>query len=112
MERNDRQEIWQEVAKLLSKIVQENQIKKEDIGAVIFSSTPDLNAGFPAAGARTLGWNDVPLFGTQEIDNPDGLPKCIRVLLLWDTERSQTEIQHVYLKEAVVLRQDIAAGHP
>jgi len=79
----------------------------QDIAAVIFSSTPNIDSAFPAAGARQLGWDEVPLFGTQEIDCPSGVPLCVRVLILWNTELSQQFIKHVYLREAHALRPDI-----
>jgi len=104
---NNREEIFVRVAELLETIEQENELKTEDIGAVIFSSTPDLDAAFPAAGARKVGWTHVPLFGTQEIECPDAVPLCIRVLILWNTDLGQQDIRHVYLRDAVVLRQDI-----
>ena len=104
---NNREEIFERVTELLAAIIQENKISLEDIGAVIFSSTPDLTAAFPAAGARKLGWTEVPLFGTQEIECPDALPLCIRVLILWNTEVGQQNIRHIYLHDAVCLRQDI-----
>lgn len=107
MERNEREEIFANVAELLALIVEENKIDIEDIGAVIFSSTPDINAAFPAAGARAMGWSEVPLFGTLEIDNPNGVARCIRVLILWNTEVPQKEIKHLYIKGAAVLRQDL-----
>lgn len=107
VERNEREEIFANVAELLALIVEENKIDIEDIGAVIFSSTPDINAAFPAAGARAMGWSEVPLFGTLEIDNPEGVPRCIRVLILWNTEVPQKEIKHLYAKGAAVLRQDL-----
>lgn len=107
MERNEREEIFANVAEMLALIVEENKIDIEDIGAVIFSSTPDINAAFPAAGARIMGWSEVPLFGTLEIDNPEGVARCIRVLILWNTEVPQKEIKHLYLKGASVLRQDL-----
>lgn len=107
--RNERQEILEKTAELLTKMVEANNICSEDIGAVIFASTPDINSTFPAAAARTLGWADVPLFGTQEIDNPDGVPQCVRVLILWNCDLPQNAITHVYLRDAVKLRPDLAA---
>lgn len=105
--KNDRQQIVERVSELLLAMQSANAIESEDIGAIIFSSTTDLNATFPAAAARSIGWVDVPLFGTQEIDNPDGVPQCIRVLILWNTDLSQKDIKHVYLHGAVILRRDI-----
>ena len=94
---------------LLVALTKANALKPGDIAAVIFSSTPDLNAAFPASAARELGWNEVPLFGTQEIDCPTGVPLCIRVLILLNTDKKQHEIQPIYQAGAVVLRPDISA---
>lgn len=107
VDKNESAEIIEKVAELLSTMVQANKIEIEDIGAVIFSSTPDLNSTFPAVAARNLGWTEVPLFGTQEIDSPNGVPYCIRVLILLNTDLPQKAIKHIYLRGAVVLRQDI-----
>lgn len=104
---NDAPAIVAGAQELLTCLVQANDIDMQDIGAVIFSSTPDLNAAFPAAGARSLGWNEVPLFGAQEIETPDGPPLCIRVLILWNTDKPQQDIQPVYLHGAKVLRPDL-----
>lgn len=101
---NDRLAIMAAARELLSVLLEENRLNAEDIGAIIFSSTPDINAAFPAAGARELGLTEVPLFGAQEIDCPTGVKNCIRVLILTNTELSQKEIKHAYLKGAAVLR--------
>ncbi|KYZ75932.1 chorismate mutase [Anaerosporomusa subterranea] len=108
VEQNDREQILSRTAELLTELVNSNNIKTEDIGAVIFASTPDLPAAFPAAAARRIGWDSVPLFGTQEIDNPDGVPLCIRVLILLNTDAPQAAIQHAYLYGAARLRPDLA----
>lgn len=107
VEMNDRICIEEAVTELLSALKKANSLNLENIGAVIFSSTADLNSTFPAAGARKMGWSDVPLFGTLEIDKPDGIALCIRVLILYNTEQQQQAIQHVYLRNAVSLRPDI-----
>ena len=107
---NDRQEILASVGELLSALVRENGIDVQDVGAVIFSSTPDINAAFPAAGARAIGWSEVPLFGTQEIDCPTGVLHCIRVLILCNTELDQRSVKHLYLRNAWVLRPDIMSS--
>ena len=109
VDENSREQILNRTAELLTALVADNDIQLEDIGAVIFASTPDLPAAFPAAAARGLGWDCVPLFGTQEIDNPDGVPQCIRVLLLWNTDKPQPAIRHLYLHESAKLRPDISA---
>ena len=95
---------------LLVALTKANALKPGDIAAVIFSSTPDLNAAFPASAARELGWNEVPLFGTQEIDCPTGIALCIRVLILVNTDKAQHEIQPIYQGGAVVLRPDLSSS--
>jgi len=105
-----KEEILARTAELLEAIIAANGILPADIGAAIFSSTPDLTAAFPATAARWLGWTEVPLFGAQEIGCNDGIPRCIRVLLLWNTDKPQSGITHVYLRGAVALRPDIAAA--
>ena len=97
---------------LLVALTKANALQPNDIAAVIFSSTPDLNASFPAAAARELGWIEVSLFGTQEIDGPDGSALGIRGLILLNTDKSQHEIQPIYQGGAVVLRPDLNPAEP
>ena len=92
---------------LLLEIVAENQVQVEDVAAVTFSTTQDINAAYPARAARDLGWTLVPLFCVQEMNVPGSLERCLRVLVLWNTERSQAEIRHVYLGKARSLRPDL-----
>jgi chorismate mutase len=66
-----------------------------------------LTAVFPAAAARRIGWTQVPLLNFTEIGVPGGMPRCIRVLIHVNTERTQSEIVHVYLHEARALRPDL-----
>lgn len=66
--------------------------------------TDDLNACFPAQAAREIGWTDVPLMCMREIPVPGSLGMCIRVLLHVNTTRSNTEVRHVYLRDAIKLR--------
>lgn len=109
---NEPEAIRAATKKLLVALTKANALSPNDIAAVIFSSTPDLNAAFPAAAARELGWSEVPLFGTQEVDCPTGIALCIRVLVLLNTDKSQNEIQPVYQGGAVVLRPDLSTTAP
>ena len=93
---------------LLNEMVSANEIDSQDIAAVYFTLTSDLNAEFPAVAARErLGWRLVPLINSKEIDRPGSMAKCVRVLLYLNTDKSQEEIKHIYLRDAVVLRADI-----
>ena len=104
------QEIAEATRELLVELLARNQINVADIAAATFSTTTDLCAAFPATAARGLGWSLVPMLCHHEIPVPNSLPRCIRVLLLWNTDKAQDEIQHVYLREAVKLRPDLVKG--
>lgn len=92
---------------LLERIVTENEVNASDIASALFTLTPDLTGAFPARAARELGWLHVPLLDAQEIPVPGSLRRCIRVLIHWNTDRSQREIRHVYLRGATQLRPDL-----
>jgi chorismate mutase len=87
-------------------MIRQNEIRPEDVASAIFSTTPDLDAEFPALAARQLGWLDVALMCTHELDVPGSLRRCIRVLVHWNTEKTPGQIVHVYVKEAAHLRAD------
>ncbi|MFA5839065.1 MAG: chorismate mutase [Candidatus Margulisiibacteriota bacterium] len=101
---NQREEIIVATKELLLEVVKVNAISIDDIASIFFTVTKDLDAEFPAVAARELGWNDVPLLDATEIPVSGSLAKCIRVLIHLNTDKSQKEIKHVYLKEAVNLR--------
>ena len=101
-------EIISATKKLLKKIVTVNGLKTENIASVIFSTTPDLNAEFPALAARQLGWLYTPLLCTHEMKVAGSLKKCIRVLIHVNTLKSQRKIKNIYLKGARLLRPDLA----
>ena len=92
---------------LLLRMVEANHAAVADIASAIFTMTPDLTAAFPARAARELGWQHVPLLDAQEVSVPGSLSHCVRVLLLWNTDRSQEEVRHVYLREAASLRPEL-----
>jgi len=97
---------------LLSQIVTANGVDPADIASVLFTVTADLSAAFPAQAARELGWHQVPLMDAQEIPVPGSLARCIRVLIHWNTTKSQAEIQHIYLGQAATLRPDLSPRFP
>jgi chorismate mutase len=103
---NDAREILAATRQLLALMIRLNGIESGDVASGVFTTTSDLTAVFPATAARQLGWMSVPLLCGHEMVVPDSLTRCIRILLHWNTDRSQDEIHHVYLKEAVQLRPD------
>ena len=112
VERDDRDEILVATRQLLALMVRRNGLEKQDIASAIFTTTPDIRAEFPALAARQLGWLDVPLLCGHEIAVPGALTHCIRVLVHWNTDRPQHEIQHIYVREAVKLRPDLSTLPP
>ena len=92
---------------LLEQIAAANRLNTEDVASVIFTATQDLGAVYPARAAREMGWVDVPLLCMQEMAVVDSLPRCIRVLVLWNTDLPQSQIRHVYLGQARALRPDL-----
>lgn len=106
VKRNDADEILEATRELLSTIVQVNDIDIEDITSIYLTTTSDIDATYPAFAARQLGWFDLALMCGHEMDVPGGLPLCVRVLIHWNTDRTQKEISHVYLREAKSLRPD------
>ena len=94
-------------AELLEEMLGRNEARVEDLISVVFTSTPDLRAEFPAAAARRLGMDGVPLLCAQEIDVAGAMPRCIRVLMHLYTERDYASLRHIYLGEARKLRTDL-----
>ncbi|WP_334110266.1 chorismate mutase [Thermodesulfitimonas autotrophica] len=111
VERNTREEIIAATKELLLSLIRENEIEIEDIASIFFTLTPDLDAEFPALAARELGWQYVPLLCAQEIDVPGAMGKVLRVLMHVNTEKSQEELKHLYLKGAATLRLDLSSGN-
>jgi chorismate mutase len=108
---NTAEAILSATRELLSEILKANEIVDfDDIVSAIFTTTPDLNAAFPAEAARGLGMNMAPLLCASEISVPHGLPRIIRILLHVHTPRGPREIAHVYLREARKLRPDMTSA--
>ena len=101
---NTREAILEATAELLEAVVESNEIDRGDVVSAFF------NAEYPAVAARAAGWTDVPLLCGHEMNVPGGLPRCLRLLIHVNSDRALSEINHVYLREAVRLRPDIAGN--
>jgi chorismate mutase len=102
------EEILSATRRLLTSILEANPLlQPEDLASALFTLTGDLASVYPAQAARQIGWVNVPLMCMQEIPVPGGLPRCIRVLLHWNTDLPQTVVHPIYLEEAVRLRPDL-----
>jgi chorismate mutase len=107
VEGNAKVSITTATRRLLERIVDANNLAIEDVASVVFTATPDLDAAYPARAAREMGWVNVPLLCMQEMAVTDSLPRCVRVLVHWNTDLSPDQIRHVYLGQARTLRPDL-----
>lgn len=109
VEANTKEDILEAAAELLTAIVEANQVEHDNVASIIFSTSPDLNAEFPAVAARTLGWTDVALMCGHEMGVPGSLPKCLRILMHVNTDLGLRDVKHIYLRGARALRPDLVA---
>lgn len=109
---NTSEAILKATRELLALMIRLNGILPEDVASAIFTTTPDLDAEFPALAARQLNWMHVALMCNHELGVPGSLQKCIRILIHWNTDKSADEIQHVYIKNAADLRPDLSELPP
>lgn len=107
LEHDDSAEMFEAVGELLGEMLERNSIAADDVVSVILTCTPDLTSAFPAAGARAFGLVDTPLMCAQEMDVQGALPRVVRILAHVETDRERSAIEHVYLRGAEVLRQDL-----
>lgn len=105
---NDEQEIIIAAERLIREAIEANDIKPEDVASVFISATKDIDAAFPAKALRNIdGWMFVPVMCMKELSVPDSLQKCIRIMIHVNTEKTQSEIKHIYLEKAAGLRPDL-----
>ncbi len=108
LQHDDAQEMAEAVAELVGEMLVRNGVTADDLVSILFTATPDLHCAFPAAAARSLGLADVPLICAQELDVRGAMPRVVRVLAHAETELPRAQVQHVYLRGAEALRQDLA----
>ena len=101
---NSRDAILEATRELLEKLVEANDVSVDDVAAAFFTATDDLDAEFPPLAARQMGWVEAPLLCSREMGVVDGTDRCIRVLLLVNTEKSPSDVRFVYIKGASNLR--------
>jgi chorismate mutase len=105
---NERSAVIEGTTELVSAVMSRNGLVTDDVISVLFTATPDLTAEFPALAARKIGFQDVPLLCAAELSVPGAMPRVVRLLMHVETTAPRSGIQHVYLRGAVALRQDIA----
>ena len=112
VEANTREAILDAAGELLGEIIRANAIRTEDVASAYFTTTTDLNAEFPAVVARRdFGWTNIALMCGHEMDVPGSLRMCLRIMMHVNSEKPQSEVCHVYLRGATVLRPDLPPGN-
>jgi len=110
-DRNDADAIVEATGELLAELIRLNEIDADEVAFAYFTTTPDLDAEFPALAARRLGWVDVPLLCGHDLavrmPNPRGIAQCVRILVLYNTGKRQKEMNHVYLRGARAIKRDL-----
>ena len=104
---NTAEAIVEAATELLTAMLEANDVKVDDVASAFFTTTPDLTAEFPAVAARQMGWTDVALLCGHEMNVPGSLPMCLRILLHVNTDKGVSDIVHVYLRGARVLRPEL-----
>ena len=104
-------EVEQATSEMLRELIEANQIDPEEIAGAWFTTTRDVNSEFPAIAARKLGWTSVPLLCGHEMEvgeaNPRSIARCVRVLVLLNTEKSAAEMKFIYLRGAAAIKADL-----
>ncbi len=104
---DDATEMNEAVVELVGAMLERNSLPVDNVISVIFTATPDLSSGFPAAAAREMGFAEVPLLCASELGVAGALPRVVRVLMHAEMEGPRSQVQHVYLRGAESLRQDL-----
>ena len=107
LDHDNESEMTERVQALVKAMMVRNDIDHDDIISMIFTATEDLICAFPAAAARAAGLGDVPLLCARELSVVGATPRCVRVLMHVSTERTRSELRHVYLEGAAGLRDDL-----
>lgn len=102
------QHLLKSTAELVSKVLHANDIDSSQLISILFTATPDITSEFPALAARELGLGDVPLMCFVEMNVAKAMPRVIRIMVHADIDKPRSEIQHIYLRGATALRQDLA----
>ena len=108
LERDDREHLFERTAELVREVLDANGLSNDALISILFTCTPDLRSDFPATAAREMGMGDVPLMCAVEIDVPTALPRVVRLMAHAELDVPRSEVRHVYLHGATVLRRDLA----
>jgi len=107
LDSDSKDQVIERTARLLTTMLERNQVTHEDLVSIVFTATDDIRSEFPAAAARQIGISDIPLLCARELSVEGAVGLCIRVLMHLYTEKEPRSLRHVYLEGAVPLRTDL-----
>ena len=107
LDSDSKDQVIERTARLLTTMLERNQVTHEDLVSIVFTATDDIRSEFPAAAARQIGISDIPLLCARELSVEGAVGLCIRVLMHLYTEKESGALRHVYLEGAVPLRTDL-----
>ncbi len=91
---------------LLRRIITANAVEEDEVAGIFFTTTPDLDAEFPAYAVRDMGWVRTAALCAREIPVPGAMPGVIRVMMFVN-DRERNAVRHQYLGRARALRPDL-----
>lgn len=106
--KNEENEILNNTKLLFEEMVEKNDVKPESVSHIFVSATKDINDCFPAKAIREIeDWTYTPVMCMTEINVPGSLARCIRIMLIANTDKDQQDIKHIFQNDAVQLRPDL-----
>lgn len=108
LDADEREHLLKSTVELLTKMMHANNLDSSALVSILFTATPDVVSEFPALAAREIGLGDVPLLCFVEMNVSNAMPRVIRIMMHANLDVARSEVQHIYLRGATALRQDLA----
>ncbi|NLY85882.1 MAG: chorismate mutase [Tissierellia bacterium] len=108
VDNNSVESILEATSELLIEIEKKNHLVRDRVISIIFSCTSDLDKAYPAKAARQLGYLNAALMCFNEMYVEGSIDKCIRVMILYNSDMEQKDVKHIYLRDAKALRPDLS----
>jgi len=107
VEENTADDISAATKEIMQRLMQDNELKKEDLVSIITTTTDDLSKVYPGKALREIGYNLTPILCMQEMKVENSSQRMIRLLVHVDGNRDKRKVKHQYLKKAKKLRPDL-----
>ncbi|WP_240181748.1 MULTISPECIES: chorismate mutase [Nocardioides] len=108
LDQDTKEHMHERVSEMVREVMGANGLTVDDFISILFTSTSDLVAEFPAYAARQLGFDDVPLMCARELEIAGSMPRVVRMMAHVETDLPRADVTHIYLHGAAGLRRDLA----